>query len=331
MEIRLSKTHGLRNDLLIVLRKSEIENAFLHIANRDRFMKLRGLLRHVPEQDPDERRQVNECKVAVEEHLRALSDGGRQLLSADGKPKRRIVVIGSRNVGNNHGFVAWQKDENPKFFHVRGDPLNYPSYSCLTRFQDGHLEVLALRFEKDRVFEGNREVTDSITWCVYANQVLRDGKVVNIEEIIDQFYDNRHILAFDRSSQKGLEIETMIYEGYPGRFRANALKAWRDLGVPRNRFLHNCLGLSDDSVFILQREGTIEEVAHALQLAGARDGLILDNGGSVFCWTWWIYPDGGFLFTAPDFRPNGSAVLAFVLNGPANNDLPSGSVSFSIL
>jgi hypothetical protein len=252
-------------------------------------------------------------------------------VDADGKPKRRVIVIGSRNVGNNHGFVAWQKDENQKLFHVRGEPFNHPSYSCLVIHQDGRLAVRALRFEQDRVFESDTDITEEVTWCVYANWVLRDGKVVNIEEIIDQFYDIRHVLAFEREHPLGKQIEAFLYEGYPERFRENALRAWREKGVPRNRFLHNVLGLSDNSIFILQREGTIEEVAHWLKEAGASDCLILDNGASPFCWAWWPYPKGGFLFTAPDFRPKASAVIAFILKGPAATDLPGGSVSFSIV
>ena len=331
MKVHLNKAHGLRNDLLIVLPRLEVEGALLHIANRARLMTLPGLLRHVPEQDPSERRQVGNCKIPVEEHLKQISAAGHQLLDADGRPQRRVIVIGSRNTGNNHGFIAWQKDENPKLFHVRGDPLNYPSYSCLVRHRDGRLAIRALRFDRDRVFEGDAEVTEQIEWSVYANRVLKDGEVVNLEEIIDQFYDIRHVLAFDREREPGRQIEAELYQDYPGRFRENAIKAWLEKGVPRNRYLHNCLGLSDDRVFILQREGTIEEIANWLKEAGAKDGVILDNGGSVFCWAWWLYPKGGFLFTAPDFRPPSSAVIAFVLKGPATTSLPGGSVSFSVV
>jgi hypothetical protein len=266
------------------------------------------------------------CKIHLE-----LSGGAEETDRI--RPFARSVrgLIGSRNVGNNHGFIAWQKDEIPQLFHIRGDPLNYPSYSCLVRSREGRLSIRALRFENERAFEDRRDVTEEIEWCVFANWVLRDGQVVPIEEIIDQFYDIRHVLAFDREHLSGQQIEAEIYGDYPQRFRENVLRAWREKGVPRNRFLHNGLGFSEDHLFILQREGTIEEVAHGLREAGAQDGMILDNGGSVFCWAWWPYPKGGFLFTAPDFRPPSSAIIAFVLKGPAATDLPSGSVSFSVV
>jgi hypothetical protein len=321
MEVHINKTPGLRNDLLIV--------ALLHIANRNRLMQLPGLLRHVNKQDANERQEVGDCKISVEQHLKLLSISGHHLIDDDG-PNRRLIVIGSRNVGNNHGFIAWQNRESPRLFHVSGDPLNYPSYSCLVRDQHGHLSIRPLRFAEDRVLEASIDITDEIAWCVYANWVLREGRIVNIESIIDEFYDIRHVLAFDREHPLGRQIESEIYKDYPERFRENALRLLRQ-GVPRNRYLHNCLGLSDDHIFILQREGTIEEVANSLREAGARDGVILDNGASVFSWAWWPYPKGGFLFTAPDYRPPASAVIAFVLDGRARVDLPAGSTSFSVV
>jgi len=109
MEIHIHKSPGLRNDLLLVIPHSEIDDALFHIAGREKFMELPGLLRHVPKQDPDERKQVNGCKKTVREHLELLTGKGNDLLDSDGRPRRRILAIGSRNVGNNHGFVAWQK------------------------------------------------------------------------------------------------------------------------------------------------------------------------------------------------------------------------------
>jgi hypothetical protein len=46
------------------------------------------------------------------------------------------------------------------------------------------------------------------------------------------------------------------------------------------------VGLSADAVIVVQ-QGTVEEIGAALQAAGADDGIILDNGGSVACWVWW--------------------------------------------
>jgi hypothetical protein len=102
-------------------------------------------------------------------------------------------------------------------------------------------------------------------------------------------------------------------------------------GVPRARYVHNAIGLSADAVHIVQREGTVEEIGAALRDAGAEDGLILDNGGRVACWGWWVNDyAGGLVSPTVDYRPEGTSALAFVLKGPAELDLPGGSVSPSV-
>ena len=331
MELRVNKSPGLRNDLLVILPRSEIAQARLHIAGREKLMSLPGLLRHAGKQAADERSSVNKCKIPVEDHLKALNRSGAGILDDQGAPARRLLVIGCRNLGNNHGFIAWQRDETPRFFHIQGDPLSYPAYSCLTCAMDGSLAIRGLRFQGDRVLEGAMDITDAVDWCVYGNPVLKEGRVIPIEDVIEQFYDIRHALAFDFNTPAGRRIEAGIYDGYPERFRGNALKALNDKGTPRNRFLQNAMGLCEENLYILQREGTIEEIGHGLKEAGAKEGIILDNGGSVFCWAWWVHPKGGYIFTAPDFRPPSSAVIALVLKGPAQTDLPGGSVSFSVV
>jgi hypothetical protein len=316
MEVHLYRSHGYRNDLLMVIPRSGVESAHLHIAHRKRLMNLPGLTRHRKPTD-GEREENRQCKIPVERHLKQLG-----LMDKTGKPLRPVVAVVHRNLGNNHGFVAWQREQKPQWFSIQGDPLNSAAYSCLVAGRDGRLSIQNLHFGGD--------VADDIAWAMFGQWVLRGGKVVPIEDIIDQFYDVRHVLAFDVSREEGKKVEADIFRDYPDRFRENALDALRQ-GVPRNRYLHNCIGLSENNIFILQREGTIEEVAHSLRDAGAEDGLILDNGGSVACWAWWVYPNGGYIFAAPDFRPNATSIIAFVLQGPVRTYLPGGSVSYTVV
>ena len=100
--------------------------------------------------------------------------------------------------------------------------------------------------------------------------------------------------------------------------------------MPRARYFHNAVGMSDDAVVVVQREGTIEEVGAALCEAGATDGVILDNGGSIACWVWWanLYA-GGMVSPTVDYRPPGTSAIAFILKGPVRLELPGGSVSYS--
>lgn len=325
MQVTISKSAGLRNDLLLAIPREELETVRFHIINRDGFMGLPGLLRGTEKQDAGERAAVGKLKRPVEEHLHAMAG----VVDETGRPLRRLIAIGSRNVGNNRGFQAWQRGLTPQRFLIRGDtPWDRPvPMLALTRGQG--LEARDLRLSERTVFEECRDITEEIEWCVFANCVLRRGRAIPVEEMADQFYDMAHLAAADRGTERGKQIWEALYHGFDLRPRGEIVAALRRLRVPRNRYLHNAVGLAPARVTLLQREGTVEEMAQWLREAGAEDGFILDNGGSVFCWAWWIGEKGGYLFRAPDFREPSSAVLAFLLRGAPYTDLPPGSVSYS--
>jgi len=226
------------------------------------------------------------------------------------------------------------------------EPVSTRRYSCLVWYRDRRLAIETVRFKL-----GNRRpviastwetLSPRIHWCTYGQQVLRDGKLVDIEEIIDQFYDIRHALYFPTSSEEGKRELQKFYKGYPGTFRDRALDEWRN-GRPRSRYIHNAVGIGPDKIVILQRHGTIEEIGQWLREEGAEDGLLLDNGGSVFAWTWWpitksikkdgedISVAGNVIFNAPDWRPPTVSLIAFVLKGPPRLEEPRGSVSFAVV
>jgi hypothetical protein len=70
----------------------------------------------------------------------------------------------------------------------------------------------------------------------------------------------------------------------------------------------------------------IPGIVDALKTAGARDGLILDNGGSIICWAWWVNEyAGGVISPTIGYRAPGTSAIAFVLKGPLRPRLPAGS------
>ncbi len=206
----------------------------------------------------------------------------------------------------------------------------YSSHSCLVVRRDGQLTIDDLRFDfgADRVHRAGdgADVSETIEWATFGQRVLREGRVMGIDALAGQFYDVRHLLAFDNRHDAGTGVRQQIYEGYPEAFEANVRRAWKESGVPRARYVHNAVGLSADALFVIQREGTIEEIGAALATAGAEDGVILDNGGSVVCWVWWanLYA-GGIISPTVDYRPPGTSAIAFVLKGPLNVELPAGA------
>jgi hypothetical protein len=202
-------------------------------------------------------------------------------------------------------------------------------------WRSGALSIEDLRFDfsADRLYRAadGQDLTDEIEWATFGQRVLRNGAVARIDDLLDQFYDVRHARAFDHRREEGERTRRARYDGSPATFSRNTKQAWHELGVPRARYFHNAVGLAPDAVTVVQREGTVEEVGGALQRAGADEGIILDNGGSVVCWAWWANQyAGGVVSPTVDYRPPGRSAIVFVLKGPVRTDLPGGSVSYSV-
>jgi hypothetical protein len=330
MRLEINRTEGLRNDLCLRLDRAEIASIALSVSDRKQLMALGGIPRH-RDVTPEEHQGLSACRIPIDAHLRRFG-----VLDDSGTLRKRAIAISNRNLGTNHGNMAWQRNEHPRVFRIAEDPCDYPFHTCLTAWRDGGLSIEELTFDRatDRVSEAKsgRDLSDDIEWATFGQRVLHAGRVARVDEIFAQFYDVRHVLAFDHHRMQGEEIRHMIYRDYPRAFRENVMSAWREVGIPRARYFHNAIGLSAESIFIIQQEGTIEEIGAALAAAGAVDGLILDNGGSVVCWVWWanLYA-GGTVSTTVDYRPDGTSAIAFLLKGPMMTDLPGGSVSYTVL
>jgi hypothetical protein len=368
MRLEITRIEGRRNDLLLRLERAELDGARLSVVNRERLLSLPGMPRH-RQASAAEAQGIADAKLPIEGHLARLG-----VVDGEGLARRRAIAISNRNLGTNHGHVAWQRGEQPRLFRILEDPMSAPVASFLTVLNGGgstdsgesrkrasaasearERSEPAKRLARERVGElegrspsieiedfeidpagdrlldaGGRDASDRIEWATVGQRVLRAGKVTPIEEIAAHFSDVRHVLAFDPQREAGERIRQAIYHGYPETFAGNVLRAWRELGVPRARYVHNAVGVNGREVIVLQREGTVEEIGQALADAGADDGLILDNGGSVVCWVWWANTyRGGIISPTVDYRPPGTSAIVFELKGPPNVEMPGGSVSYS--
>jgi hypothetical protein len=326
MRLEITRIEGRRNDLLLRLERSEINGALLSVVNRDRLLTLPGMPRHRDATD-DEARGIAEAKLPIEQHLERLG-----VVDGEGRAQRRAIAISNRNLGTNHGHVAWQRHEKPRLLRILEDPVGVQAASFLTVGNGGAvaIEDLAIDLQHDCLRDsGGLDASERIGWATLGQRVVRGGGVTPIAEIAAQFYDIRHVLAFDPRREAGEEIRRQVYDGYPDTFAANVRRAWQS-GVPRARYVHNAVGVNANEVIVVQREGTIEELGQALIDAGADDGVILDNGGGVVCWVWWANDyRGGIISPTVDYRPPGTSAIVFELNGAVKVDLPGGSVSYS--
>jgi len=146
-----------------------------------------------------------------------------------------------------------------------------------------------------------------------------------VSEMADPFTIG-HLVAIDRRTTKGKVALTQLYTASPASVRDH-----RDLRLPRNPTTSTMPSrFSADRLVILQREGTIEEIAACTERGGCRrTSILLDNAGQVFCWAWWV-TDPRVPSTGADFRESSSALLALWLARAGADALPSGSLSYTL-
>lgn len=373
MDVRMTMRHGVRFDLCLTVPLAELQGMHLSVPGWRFLRKSYGIVRHPLEAVPEEFLKptgtfdpltgkpvlgttgIKRYKLLPEKHLEATitlpdhegddaSANGLDMLDGEGYLHSRTVMVGNRNLGNNYGFVSWDNTKTPHCFHLCSEPILDRTYTCLVCTSAGSPSIEPVRFLADSDdlvpvhADRGRQLPDDLSWCTYGQQVLRSGELVDIEELLTQFYDIRHLFYFNLAKdeeQTLLRQVTARYADEPA-FRDAMCGIWR-AGRPRSRYFHNAIGIGPDHLVIVQRHGTPEELGQWLLEAGARDGVLLDNGGSVFTWGWWAgvgQPDGrrrgGVVFSSPDWRPESISCIALTLKGAACHNEPPGSIAFSV-
>ena len=148
MRLEITRTEGLRNDLVLQIDRSEIQDALLSVANRERLLQLPGIPRHRAA-TVEEAADLAAARMPLDDHLRQLDVAGPN------RAPRRAVVVSNRNLGTNHGHVAWQRNQKPRAFRVTRRWADSSSRSCLCWLRYGTLAITSLRFDfsADRIHD----------------------------------------------------------------------------------------------------------------------------------------------------------------------------------
>jgi hypothetical protein len=95
---------------------------------------------------------------------------------------------------------------------------------------------------------------------------------------IDRQYghDPEHVDRFRRLSAAFWEVR------HKPAAEAGKLLCWIAAGLEReNNYLHHAVGTSDEAVLVIVTNGPLEEIGRIAHSMGARDALVVENGGSV--------------------------------------------------
>ncbi len=119
---------------------------------------------------------------------------------------QEYTIIGEQGCGDltmNSWHVAYTKSsltsDEPKFIHLREEPLESRSYSCLVKWKEGtSVEIKDIRFhpfrsDKYRVMLDSKPIADQIEFAVYGKPIIRNGHVLDMRATCHQYSDIRHL------------------------------------------------------------------------------------------------------------------------------------------
>lgn len=254
------------------------------------------------------------CALPYGEHLRLLELGAED----------PFVLIGVRDLGNNLFRVAWHQERG--LFELRGENASTSGkeYTCLCLDDQGRLRIERLQFT------GGKPDRPGLIWCVSGPELVWSAEQAPLWRSLGYFYDLRHYWRFagetmagmGSKAYRGADIEAMCEyvsanaHRHPQEVLPELLQ--RGEGMPRERdYLLNAMGLSPEGdVIVVQRHGSVEDLAATLIHAGAERGILLDEGGSVSCLMGGSkedFPGGRTLLASHYHRPRGLALLVFKL------------------
>jgi hypothetical protein len=303
-------------DFFMEIGFDSLKECLLSISHRQLSNRGSGLVRHTG--NPNGARTVNGIRLdgvygqnkrdariyhaTYDEHIEMLGLGGKE---------KKFVMLGNGNLGNNFWHVAWQKDEDKKLYCLEYEPFSKREYSCFIVPVREKPLIDNLRFDKKEkpIFPW---LNEGIKWCISGQQILHDNEPVPVEDIVEQFYDARHIFAlkdWGPEKEKNNKILNEIFEGYPGEFREN-MRARLNSEFPRAEYYHSVLGIKAESIVLYQSHGTIENIASRLAEKRVIDAIVLDQGGSVGTYASWT---GSYINRSSYFRPERISTIAFTL------------------
>jgi hypothetical protein len=263
---------------------------------------------------------------------------------------------GWRDLGQNPWHVFWENNTNgERFLKDDGTISNNPdSIDRLVRIKEddiygitrnnnldsgrvytsfivpnkGKPYIDEVRFDENQDIysnDMNQNLSSVINWAASGKPLVKNGNPVNIEDVVEQYYDVAHVFAVSNEKIENKEsrpdrlrkgdLVQKLYKNYPKDFKKNCIDVMSD-GYEKGKYYFDVVGVDDSKFMILQKYGTLDDVSKSAQEIGMKDAIIVDEGGSVATWSWYHGPNGGFENCSSYLRPQAIAVLGIKLNYP---------------
>jgi len=276
-----------------------------------------------PEEELPKRGYDPICSVGYDRHLNLLG------LS----PADKFILTGARNLGNNLGTVAWDRQKG--LFELLGEnaATNGREYTCFCQTADERLTIARV------AFAGGKPNRDDLNWAVSGPELVWNSSPSPLWRIISYDYDLRHVwkTKFEMDSgpmrvgrvptEEATHAVIQLSNKFVETLYLPAEQATREitevaaeLNLQReNNYLHSALGIKENGdVMLFQMSGSFEQASALLVLLGTNKAIEMDQGGScqiAIGGDKELQTSAGIpLFSSHHFRKWGLAVLIFSLN-----------------
>jgi len=187
--------------------------------------------------------------MLIDEHIQRLSS------DIDGRDN---VLIPHQNFYFNSWFVMFKDG----VIHYVFDEFDQEEriYSSIVVYNNGRIAIESLKYikgsedAKDRIVlnETGEDLTDKVRLAFFGQQIVKDGELVNVDDIREQFADYRHLEEPFQHSIFGIDEKGDIIIMSVGGDRKNPKEAL-----------------------------TIEQAAEFAKSKGSYNAILLSNGGDV--------------------------------------------------
>ena len=224
-------------------------------------------------------------------------------------------------------LTALEEDHKEGATHM-GSLATGRVYTCMVYKQGNAPEIRRLRFDfnHDLYSEAlDEKLSDKVDWAASGKPIVVNREPVDIYKELPQFYDIAHVVQIsdrtvtgsenDKERNRDFAIAAEVFKNYPWEFK----KRFTELlgkGFPRASYYFDVVGVSDSRLMVLNMQGTIEDVARYAISKGMKEGIIVDEGGSLATWAWYHGDRGGFENVSMYFRPSAISTFGILLAAP---------------
>jgi hypothetical protein len=316
-------------DVQLIIPRDEILNIHLHLAypgQRNRsglYMRRHKIDETERDIGPDNplRSREEPPKLTIRDHIAQMKNLQINRIRSETEVVPTTIAVPISDLAANLLRPCYHRNGlgSKRIFFFEDEPIEQRNYWGLV-FADDHemtqsntLYWMDFNFnlEEDRInlLDQNQIKNSDVIWGAAMVPLVKNGKIIPINDIAGYDYDLRHI--FGRNAH---DLIQLAYEDWPANWQSRIdelVKQYQQNNHPFEKYYHSLICQDKDQNYtVIQRYGSFPELAHQMGDAGIIHAGLLDSGGSCAIYDAWLK---SYLNHSWYFREARGAILVFEL------------------